>query len=62
MTEYTANLLTILNALPGHLSERTWLRANGRGDQKGKRVLYWTHHALRSDENPALDVAIHVAH
>lgn len=27
----------------------------------GKRVVYWTHHALRTDENPALDVAIHLA-
>ncbi len=25
------------------------------------RVVYWTHHALRCDENPALDVAIHLA-
>ena len=24
-------------------------------------VVYWTHHALRVDENPALDVAIHFA-
>lgn len=50
-----------LATLPMHLAERTWLRANGKPDLRGERVLYWTHHALRSDENPALDVAIHLA-
>ncbi len=50
-----------LATLPMHLAERTWLRARGKPDHRGERVLYWTHHALRSDENPALDVAIHLA-
>lgn len=36
------------------------LAADDLGPNK-KRVLYWTHHALRTDENPALDVAIHLA-
>lgn len=54
--------MTLLDDLPVHLSERTWLRSSGNADHKRNRVLYWTHHALRSDENPALDVAIHLAH
>lgn len=27
----------------------------------GDKIVYWTHHALRSDENPAFDVARHLA-
>ncbi|MCY2975835.1 MAG: FAD-dependent oxidoreductase [Planctomycetota bacterium] len=51
-----------LDSLPPHLLERAYLKAPGRPDQEGKYVVYWTHHALRTDENPALDVAILLAH
>lgn len=51
----------LLDALPPHLAERAWLRTGGRTDHTGEYVLYWTHHALRIDENPALDVAMLVA-
>ena len=47
----------LLDSLPDHLAERTWLRTIGRPEREGEYVLYWTHHALRADENPALDVA-----
>ena len=57
----TPALQTLLDALPAHLAERTWLRAIGRPDHTGRYVLYWTHHALRADENPALDVAMLLA-
>ena len=62
MTANTNELTISLDDLPAHLLERTWLRSCGNPDHKGERVLYWTHHALRSDENPALDVAIHLSH
>ena len=50
-------LQAILNQLPEHLRERTFLRCEGKSGRDGDGVWYWTHHALRSDENPALDVA-----
>ncbi len=50
-----------LDELPIHLAERTYLKSNGGPDHVGERVLYWTHHALRADENPALDVAMLLA-
>jgi photolyase PhrII len=50
-----------LDDLPHHLAERTWLRSNGRTGHVGERILYWTHHALRADENPALEVALLLA-
>ncbi len=62
MTQSSTKLTALLEDLPAHLSERTWLGSSGRADHAGNRVLYWTHHALRSDENPALDVAIHLAY
>ncbi len=62
MTHSSTKLAALLEDLPAHLSERTWLGSSGRAEHAGNRVLYWTHHALRSDENPALDVAIHLAH
>ncbi len=46
-----------LDGLPPHLTERAYLKAPGRPGHEGKYVVYWTHHALRTDENPALDVA-----
>jgi photolyase PhrII len=52
---------SILQQLPQHLAERTRLLPGHAFDGRGSRVLYWTHHALRSDENPAFDVAVFVA-
>ena len=52
-----------LASLPEHLSER--VRALNEGpqgvDANGGFVVYWMHHALRSEENPALDTAKHLA-
>ncbi len=61
MLEKVCNLPIMLEDLPPHLSERTRLLSRGHARRQGRRVLYWTHHALRCDENPALDVAIHLA-
>jgi photolyase PhrII len=54
-------LRQILGELPQHLGERTYVRSHGRSENNGQQVLYWTHHALRVDENPALEVAKHLA-
>ncbi len=62
MGECQTDLQLAIDELPSHLAERSRLRTSGHPNQRGKRVLYWTHHALRSDENPALDVAKHLAH
>lgn len=51
----------LLEKLPPHLAERSWLKATGRPGHVGKYVVYWTHHALRVDENPALEVAMLLA-
>ena len=48
-------------ALPPHLAERTVSLTDAAPRPKGEFVLYWTHHALRAHENPALDVAATVA-
>jgi photolyase PhrII len=58
----------VLEQLPRHLAERS--RIYGAGNPRDESssppfdangckhpVVYWTHHALRTDENPALDVA-----
>ena len=54
--------------LPPHLDERTRVivpSAEADGVLAEPRdaafVLYWMHHAVRADENPALDVARHLA-
>ena len=54
--------------LPDHLRERTRVhhvatndKAVGTADD-GRFVLYWMRTAVRADENPALDVAITLAH
>ncbi|NJO55219.1 MAG: hypothetical protein HC834_01450 [Rhodospirillales bacterium] len=50
-----------LPALPGHLAERV-RRLNARDFGKtGDYVLYWMQTACRGHENPALDVALHLA-
>ena len=51
----------MLDSLPPHLAERSWLKAHGRPENNGQFALYWTHHSLRVDENPALDVAMLMA-
>ncbi len=43
--------------LPPHLEERTRLAASPAASGSEEFVLYWMHHAVRADENPALDVA-----
>jgi len=44
-------------ALPAYLAER--MRAlNAAPVCRGRYVLYWMHHAMRDDENPALDAAL----
>ncbi len=44
--------------LPEHLAERTVERNHRPLDPSGDFVLCWLHHAIRADENPALDVAL----
>jgi len=61
MSSKPSELQKIVDNFPSHLAERTWLRTTGRPDQTDDYVLYWTHHALRTDENPALDVAMLLA-
>ncbi len=61
MSRKDLEIQKLLDKLPYHLAERTWLKAKGGLDHVGERVLYWTHHALRTDENPALEVAMLLA-
>lgn len=46
--------------LPPYLEERVRLYQQGI-ERAGNFVLYWMRSAVRSDENPALDTAIHLA-
>jgi hypothetical protein len=46
----------VLDRLPQALHERVRV-LSGRTPVSGRYVLYWMHHALRTRENPALDVA-----
>jgi photolyase PhrII len=59
-------LQEIFASFPPHLQERArWYSLGSRlagGSENGEEervgpVVYWTHHALRADENPALDAA-----
>jgi len=50
-----------MRALPDHLSERIRFLNNNPVAVNSEFVLYWMHHAVRSDENPALDTALWVA-
>lgn len=54
----TIELPNLIDRLPQHLAERTYLKTSGLASHSGDFVLYWTHHALRTDENPALEVAM----
>lgn len=49
-----------METLPAHLRERVRVLAD-RAVPVGDCVVYWMHHAQRVDENPALDVARHIA-
>ena len=53
--------VVILNSLPQHLKERVRTLSEHPLREDGEYVLYWMHHAVRDDENPALDAAIHIA-
>ena len=61
MNAQPTDLTKCLSSLPPHLAERTYLKAGGSPANSGELVVYWTHHALRTDENPALEVAKHLA-
>lgn len=56
-----ASLGALLATLPRHLSERASLVAAGEPPAGAAFVVYWAHHALRTDENPALDLACALA-
>ncbi len=49
-----------LPELPSHLLERTRIHQS-EANSDGRYVLYWMRTALRTDENPALDVAVTIA-
>ncbi len=50
-----------ISNLPAHLSERCVVHGRPEIDGPGEFVLYWAHHALRADENPALQTAAAIA-
>ncbi len=57
----------LLSVLPSHLQERTRLIASSKDSLdrssmwQSAPIVYWTHHAQRVDENPALDAACTLA-
>lgn len=54
----------LVSALPPHLAERCHIPAESVTTEigiEGDFVLYWMHHAVRADENPALDTACTLA-
>ena len=51
----------LLATLPRHLSERASLVAAVEPPAAAAFVVYWAHHALRIDENPALELACALA-
>lgn len=70
MLDQPSRVKNLLDDLPPHLAERSRLFSSGRADRSqsvsgsdtpsgelSESVVYWTHHALRVDENPSLDVA-----
>jgi len=50
----------MIDGLPEHLAERARAPRGGEGGG-GEAVVYWMRYALRGHENPALDVARHLA-
>ncbi len=57
----TELMQTRLESLPDSLSERSRLVREARQPLAGEFVLYWMRSAIRVDENPALDVSMHLA-
>ena len=63
MPDFHILLKRVFQDLPKHLLERSRFLSNPlliEGEQTTNSlapVIYWTHHALRTDENPALDVS-----
>lgn len=52
---------SLLAGLPRHLVERSALAGPADIPRGGGFVVYWAHHALRVDENPALELAAELA-
>lgn len=57
----TSSLGALLATLPRHLSERASFVAAAEPPAGAAFVVYWAHHALRIDENPALELACALA-
>ncbi len=53
--------LDLVESLPNHLRERVSIVSDNAASTRGGYVLYWAHHALRVDENPALEAAAEIA-
>jgi photolyase PhrII len=53
--------MSLIDDLPAHLHERTRALNAAPCRSGGEFVLLWLHHAVRGHENPALDVALHMA-
>jgi len=47
--------------IPNHLAERIRVISPANTNKYGSFILYWMHHGVRTDDNPALDTAILVA-
>jgi len=50
-----------LPTLPDHMAERCEFQGRQAVNPAGEFVLYWAHHALRTEQNPALQVAARLA-
>ena len=50
-----------IHDLPAQLAERCVVHGQHEIDGAGEFVLYWAHHALRADQNPALQAAAALA-
>ena len=60
MKSKNAMITATLTDLPKHLLERARIHQEGTNNQ-ASYILYWMRTAVRADENPALDTAIHFA-
>ncbi|MFM7260855.1 MAG: FAD-dependent oxidoreductase [bacterium] len=56
-----ASIGAVVASLPEYLRERVGLVSSGAPAAGASYVLYWAHHALRVDENPALEAAAEIA-
>jgi photolyase PhrII len=52
----------MLSFLPNHLADRSRIVSTAKTASKGSYVVYWMQTAVRAEDNPALDVAIQLAH